>query len=77
MLDLCEHVLALDEVIGQLHRFEKRGSRLVEPLQTAIAVASGADDPFHPGIVTFVNAAPDTIDVHFEKDCRTDPSLLA
>lgn len=42
-----------------------------------LRVASGSADPFHPGVVAFVEAAPDTIDVHFEKGCHTDPFFLA
>lgn len=42
-----------------------------------LRVASGADDPFHPGVVAFVKAAPSRTDVHFIKGCHTDPFFLA
>jgi pimeloyl-ACP methyl ester carboxylesterase len=36
-------------------------------------VASGDDDPFHPGVEAFARAAPPRVLVEFSRGCHTDP----
>jgi pimeloyl-ACP methyl ester carboxylesterase len=42
-----------------------------------VRVASGYDDPFHPGVEAFVRAAPDSIKVVFSAGCHDEPYFLA
>jgi pimeloyl-ACP methyl ester carboxylesterase len=42
-----------------------------------VLVASGVDDPFHPGVVAFAQAAPASTTVKFESGCHTDPFFVA
>jgi hypothetical protein len=40
---------------------------------TAVRIASGDDDPFHPGLVALEAALPEGITVEFSKGCHTGP----
>ena len=40
---------------------------------TAVRVASGVDDPFHPGVVALVNELPKNAVVDISKGCHTGP----
>ncbi len=44
---------------------------------TPVRVASGDDDPFHPGVETFVRALPTGSMVEFAHGCHTDPFFLS
>jgi enterochelin esterase-like enzyme len=41
-----------------------------------VRVASGADDPFHPGVVTLANALSSRAHVIFSSGCHTEPFFL-
>jgi len=41
-----------------------------------VRVASGIDDPFHPGVVAFAAVAPAATTVHFSGGCHTSPFFL-
>ncbi len=43
----------------------------------AVRVASGADDPFHPGVEKLAAALPESSDVEFTSGCHTDPFFFA
>ena len=38
---------------------------------TPVRIASGLDDPFHPGVVALARALPRTAIVEFSKGCHT------
>ncbi len=44
---------------------------------TPVRVASGIDDPFHPGVVALARALPDTAQVEFSQGCHTGPFFTA
>lgn len=39
--------------------------------RTPVRVASGTDDPFHPGVVAFAAALPPNAEVHISQGCHT------
>jgi pimeloyl-ACP methyl ester carboxylesterase len=41
-----------------------------------VRIASGADDPFHPGVVTLAGALPPRAHVDFTSGCHTEPFFL-
>jgi pimeloyl-ACP methyl ester carboxylesterase len=42
-------------------------------VDTPTRVASGDDDPFHPGVEAFARTAPPRVLVEFSRGCHTDP----
>jgi enterochelin esterase-like enzyme len=44
---------------------------------TPVRVASGNDDPFHPGVVALARALPDTAEVTFSQGCHTGSFFTA
>ena len=44
---------------------------------TAVRVASGNDDPFHPGVLSLVERLPRGATVDLSKGCHTDPFFLS
>lgn len=42
-----------------------------------VRVASGVDDPFHPGVEAFAHAAPTSVDVFVSKGCHTNSFFLS
>ncbi|HEY5439388.1 MAG TPA: alpha/beta hydrolase-fold protein [Acidimicrobiales bacterium] len=42
----------------------------------AVRVASGVDDPFHPGVVTLAKALPTASQVVFSSGCHTEPFFI-
>jgi len=45
--------------------------------ETPVRVASGNDDPFHPGVVTLAQALPKTSEVEFAQGCHTGSFFTA
>lgn len=45
--------------------------------RTPVRVASGADDPFHPGVVALAAALPAGAEVHVSQGCHTGPFFTA
>jgi enterochelin esterase-like enzyme len=46
--------------------------------KTAVRVASGADDPFHPGVVQLIKALPTgNMSVIIDSGCHTDPFFVS
>jgi fermentation-respiration switch protein FrsA (DUF1100 family) len=44
---------------------------------TPVRVASGTDDPFHPGVVTLAGVLPSSSVVEISTGCHTDPFFVA
>jgi pimeloyl-ACP methyl ester carboxylesterase len=42
-----------------------------------VRIASGSDDPFHPGVVALANVAPSSTTVIISSGCHTDPFFVS